>query len=59
MHILRPLVLKGMFHNIHFKASHVDGISNCFADSVFRQEWSQFRRLARLADDSFHYRNHS
>ena len=38
MHSLRPLVLKGMLHNIHFKASHVDGISNCIADSVSRQE---------------------
>ena len=52
MHILRPLVLKGMLHNIHFKASHVDGISNCIADSVSRQKWSQFRRLAPWADDS-------
>ena len=25
MHMMRPLVRQAMLHNIHFKASHVDG----------------------------------
>lgn len=52
MHILRPLVLSGMLHNIHFKASHVVGSSNSISDSVSRQDWSLFRKLAPWADES-------
>ena len=52
MHILRPLVLTSMIRNIHFKASHVVASSNGIADSISRQDWSQFRRLAPWAGES-------
>ena len=52
MSILRPLVLSGMHHNIHFKASHEVGSSNSIADSVSRQNWSLFRQLAPWEEES-------
>lgn len=49
MHLLRPLVLQAMIHNIRFKAVHVLGVDNKIADSISRQQWHRFRRVAAQA----------
>ena len=50
MHVFRPLVLRAMIKNIQFKAVHINGVKNCIADAISRQQWQRFRRLAPNAD---------
>lgn len=50
MHLLRPLVLQGLLHNILFKGVHIEGIKNVKADSLSRQQWSKFRESFPEAD---------
>ncbi|VDI12517.1 Hypothetical predicted protein [Mytilus galloprovincialis] len=46
MAFIRPLVLFTMQHNIQFKAQHIDGCKNEFADSISRFQLKRFRELA-------------
>ena len=50
MNLVRPLVFQCLLYNIQFKAVHIAGIKNEIADSISRQQWSRFRRLAPQAD---------
>ena len=42
MHLVRPLVLYCLLHNIHYRAVHVVGKSNLIADALSRQDWGKF-----------------
>lgn len=46
MALMRPFVLFAMQHNIIFRAKHIAGKNNEIADSISRQQWERFRRLA-------------
>ena len=50
MDLVRALTLKTMKYNFYFKAVHVPGHSNDFADSISRFQQTRFRRLAPHAD---------
>ncbi|KAK6182694.1 hypothetical protein SNE40_010318 [Patella caerulea] len=50
MHILRPLVLLTMLHNVQFKSVHLSSCKNTISDSLSRQQWYRFRTLAPTAD---------
>ena len=51
MHLIRPLVLNSLMHNIQFKAIHIVGKDNGIADALSRQQWDRFRYLAPRADE--------
>ena len=46
MTLMRPFVLCTLQNNIIFRAEHIKGKLNSISDSISRQEWSRFRRLA-------------
>lgn len=46
MALMRPFVLSAMQNNIIFRARHIAGKTNEIADSISRQQWGRFRRLA-------------
>ncbi len=46
MALMMPFVLLVMQNNVVFRASHISGLSNGISDSISRQDWSRFRRLA-------------
>lgn len=61
MSLVRPFVLCTLQNNIIFRAKHIAGKYNDIADSISRQQWERFRRLAPMAQqnpdevpDSFH-----
>ena len=45
MHLVRPLVLQTMLCNMQWKSSHIEGRSNCIADTISRKQWERFRLL--------------
>lgn len=46
MSLMRPFVLFTLQNNIIFRARHIAGKDNQIADSISRQQWDRFRRLA-------------
>ena len=46
MQLVRPFVLLSMRYGIVFRAVHIGSKSNAIADSISRQQWARFRRLA-------------
>ena len=46
MSLMRPFVLYALQNNIIFRARHIAGKVNEIADSISRQQWDRFRRLA-------------
>lgn len=46
MKLMRVFVLYMLKNNIIFRASHIEGKLNSISDSISRQDWTRFRRLA-------------
>ncbi|CAC5357929.1 unnamed protein product [Mytilus coruscus] len=46
MELIRPFVLHTMLFNMQFKAVHIEGRSNVFADAISRKHWHRFRMVA-------------
>jgi hypothetical protein len=46
MNLMRTFVLYTLQNHIIFRAQHIFGKFNCISDSISRQQWQRFRRLA-------------
>ena len=47
MHLLRMIVLKGLYYNFRVVAKHVGTRANGLADSLSRLQWSRFHKLTK------------